>query len=309
VISAFSFIFLFHNNLFVMTYVLRRFDPWGSPLCTCPPKYSLSPYTGCGHACRYCYITSYIRDGFNPRVKEKFLLHLRRDLVKADLSLPISIANSSDPYTPPEGVLKVTREALRMLLSFDAGVIIITKSNLVVRDLDILCRGRFTVSFTITTLDDSLARVLEPYAPPPSMRVEALRVLCKAGVPCSVRIDPIIPGVNDDFDSIKRIVSLVAELGVKHIVSSTYKAKPDNFNRILEAFPGKADLFKRLYLEGGVKIGGVRYMGEKLRYSYMKMVRGLADDYGLTFSTCREGFRDLQSSETCDGTHLIPKRG
>jgi DNA repair photolyase len=58
---------------------------------------------------------------------------------------------------------------------------------------------------------------------------EALKVLCKSGISCSVGIDPIIPGVNDDFDSIKRIVSLVAELVVKHIVSSTYKAKPDNF--------------------------------------------------------------------------------
>jgi hypothetical protein len=58
---------------------------------------------------------------------------------------------------------------------------------------------------------------------------EALKVLCKSGISCSVGIDPIIPGVNDDFDSIKRIVSLAAELVVKHIVPSTYKAKPDNF--------------------------------------------------------------------------------
>ncbi|MEM3166612.1 MAG: radical SAM protein, partial [Candidatus Methanomethylicia archaeon] len=66
-----------------MPYVLSRFDPWNFPLCTCPGKYNLSPYTGCGHGCRYCYITSYVHDGFKPRVKDKFLLFLRRDLVKA----------------------------------------------------------------------------------------------------------------------------------------------------------------------------------------------------------------------------------
>ncbi|MEM2813878.1 MAG: radical SAM protein [Candidatus Methanomethylicia archaeon] len=290
-----------------MPYVLRRFDPWNFPLCTCPGKYSLSPYTGCSHGCSYCYITSYIHNGFKPRVKEKFLLFLRRDLVKADLSLPISIANSSDPYTPPEGKLCLTRETLKLLKSFNAGVILITKSNLIVRDLDILCKGRFTVSITITTLNISSAHRLEPYAPSPIARLEALKVLCKAGIPCSVRIDPIIPGINDDFNGIVEIVSRVAEIGVKHVVSSTYKAKPDNFNRVLESFPEKADLLKDLYLKSGSKIGGVRYMPEKFRFEIMRMVKGVVDEYGLTFSTCREGFRNLQTSETCDGTHLIPK--
>lgn len=288
-----------------MPYVLRKFDPWSFPLCTCPDKYSLSPYTGCGHGCRYCYITSYVHDGFKPRVKEKFLLFLRRDLVKADLSIPISIANSSDPYTPPEGKLSLTRETLKLLRSFNAKVILITKSNLIVRDLDILCKGNFTVSITITTLNDSLARRLEPYAPLPSARIEALKVLCKSGVPCSVRIDPIIPGVNDDFNGIVEIVSRVAKIDVKHVVSSTYKAKSDNFSRILESFPEKAELLKDLYLKFGCKIGGVRYMPEKFRFEIMRMVKEVVDEYGLTFSTCREGFRNLQTSETCDGTHLI----
>ncbi|MEM2136748.1 MAG: radical SAM protein [Candidatus Methanomethylicia archaeon] len=290
-----------------MVYVLRRFDPWNFPLCTCPDKYSLSPYTGCGHGCCYCYITSYVHDAFKPRVKDKFILFLRRDLIRADLSLPISIANSSDPYTPPEGKLYLTREALKLLKSFNAKVIIITKSNLIIRDLDILCKGKFTVSITITTLNDSLASRLEPHAPLPSARIDALKVLCKANIPCSVRIDPIIPGVNDDLNGIIEIVSRVASIGVKHVVSSTYKAKPDNFTRILESIPEKAELLKSLYLKSGSKIGGVRYMSEKFRFEIMKMVKEVADEYGLTFSTCREGFKNLQSSETCDGTHLIPK--
>lgn len=291
-----------------MPYVLHRFDPWSSPLCTCPPKYSLSPYTGCGHRCRYCYITSYIRDGFNPRVKENFLAKLRSDLRKANPSIPISIANSSDPYTPPEAKIRLTRETLRLLASLGVKTIVLTKSDLVVRDKDILRRGRFTVSITVTTLDEGKAAALEPNAPPPKLRIEALRILSESGIPCSARIDPIIPGFNDDPTEICMLVAALAEARVKHIAASTYKAKLDNFRRVLTALPSKDKLLRRLYFEEGVKISGVRYLPKKLRFELMKMVREYVDAYGLTFSSCREGFSNLQTSATCDGTHLIPSK-
>jgi DNA repair photolyase len=289
-----------------MPYVLHIFDPWKSPLCTCPTKYSLSPYTGCGHACRYCYITSYIRNAFNPRTKKNFLYYLKKDLAKANLSIPISISNSSDPYTPPEDKIQLTREALKLISSFNAKAIIITKSSLVVRDLDILRKGKFTVSMSITTLNNEISQKLEPHASLPYMRINALKNLCREKIPCSIRIDPIIPEINDDYNSIREIVSLAAEIGIDHIVSSTYKAKSDNFKRLLMAFPNKSEILRTLYIDEGVKIGRIRYLNEKIRFNYMKMIKELADEFGLTFSTCREGFKYLHTSKTCDGTHLIP---
>ncbi|MEM2739955.1 MAG: radical SAM protein [Candidatus Bathyarchaeia archaeon] len=287
-------------------YVLKLFDPWRSPMCTCPPKYSLSPYTGCGHMCRYCYITSYVKDGFKPRVKERFISKLLLDLRNEDLSIPISISNSSDPYTPQEYELKITREALRILASTGCRVIILTKSDMVVRDIDILRRGMFTVSITITTIDDRIASILEPYAPPPPSRIRALKMLTDAGIPCSARIDPIIPGVNDDPRTLAKLIGRLAEAGVKHIASSTYKVKPDNFRRIVEALSEKSMLLRKLYYDEGSIIHGVRYMPSKLRLDYMRMIKETVEAYGMTFSSCREGFCELQSSPTCDGTHLIP---
>ncbi|MDW8062094.1 MAG: radical SAM protein [Nitrososphaerota archaeon] len=274
-------------------------------MCTCPPKYSLSPYTGCGHMCRYCYITSYVRYGFKPRVKDRFISKLLLDLRNADLSIPVSISNSSDPYTPEESTLKVTREVLRILASTGCKVIVLTKSSMVVRDIDILRRGIFTVSITITTLDDGIAEILEPYAPPPSSRIKALKMLSDAGIPCSARIDPIIPGINDDSKALAKLIGKLAEAGVKHIASSTYKAKPDNFRRLIETLPERSALLRRLYYEEGSIIHGVRYMPSRLRLDYMRMVKEVVEAYGITFSSCREGFRELQSSPTCDGTHLI----
>ncbi len=96
--------------------VVRPFDPWQNPLCTCPFKYGLNPYTGCGHGCLYCYITSYIPNAFNPRPKEGLLEKVRRDLEKIPRGAVVALSNSSDPYTPPEAQLGLTRRVLQTLL-------------------------------------------------------------------------------------------------------------------------------------------------------------------------------------------------
>ena len=105
---------------------------------------------------------------------------------------------------------------------------IITKSNLVARDDDLLSSVPATVALTITTDDDMIARIIEPNAPIPSQRIRAAQDLLKAGVPVSVRIDPIIPHVNDQP---QKLIKTLADIGVKHITCSTYKAKPDNWGQ------------------------------------------------------------------------------
>ncbi|MBI5253313.1 MAG: radical SAM protein, partial [Euryarchaeota archaeon] len=81
---------------------ITYFDPWRDPLCTCPRKYSLNPYTGCEHRCVYCYITSYIPRGFECRIKKNLLGEVKRDRKKLNKKIPISMSNSSDPYTTME---------------------------------------------------------------------------------------------------------------------------------------------------------------------------------------------------------------
>lgn len=287
--------------------MLRPFDPWRSALCTCPPKYSLSPYTGCDHRCLYCYITAYIPHAFRCRPKRDFIKRLLRDLRRARLDWPVSISSSSDPYTGLEGEMGLTRVALRALLRRGFRVLLVTKSDLVVRDLDLIRRGNCSVSMTVTTLDARIASRLEPGAPSPERRARAIRKLTAGGVPCSARIDPIIPGVNDrDLD---RVVRALADAGVKHLVSSTFKAKADSLARVTSAFPGLREELVRLYRHGGgVRSGGAWYLPVKLRMEILKAVREAAEAFGVTFAVCREGLERLNAAETCDGTHLIPSR-
>ncbi len=288
--------------------VVRPFDPWGNPLCTCPFKYGLNPYTGCGHGCLYCYITSYIPDAFNPRPKEDLLDKVRRDLEKIPKGAVVSLSNSSDPYTPPEARLGLTRRVLQMLLERGYKVLIVTKSPLVLRDLDIFQRhrGRVAVQITITTLREELASVLEPRAPLPAGRLDAVRRLSEAGVPVTVRLDPLIPLLNDDVDNIEEVVSKAAEAGAKHLVASTYKAKRDNFARLAKAFPDKALTWRRMYFQEGQYFHGQWYAPREYRRRILALVAEYARRHGLQFNICREEFADLNTPGAhCDGSHLL----
>jgi len=287
---------------------MTEFDPWGDPLCTCPRKFSLSPYVGCSHSCAYCYITSYIPDGFRCREKARFLARLEVDLARLKPGSLISMSNSSDPYQPIEAERGLTRSALERILPLGHRVLLITKSDLVVRDADLIARGNCSVSISISTLDDRIARRLEPLAPRPSARLGALRALSSKGIPCSIRVDPIIPGINDDPGALDGLISTAAEAGCGHVIASTYKAKWDNLARVLRAFPELAKGLRRLYAEEGEAVGGKRYLPRALRFDILRAVKGIAEGRGLTFSTCREGFPELLGAGSCDGSHLIPLR-
>ncbi|MDR2203565.1 MAG: radical SAM protein, partial [Nitrososphaerota archaeon] len=150
--------------------LISRFDPWQSGLCTCPQKLTFNPYTGCDHNCLYCYASNYIM-GFNEcKPKNGLLERLRRDASKLRGEV-ISLSNSSDPYPKIEQYTGLTRKCLEILVESNCRIQIITKSNLVVRDDDLLKQVPSTVAFTITTDDDVLAKILEPNAPLPSQRL------------------------------------------------------------------------------------------------------------------------------------------
>jgi DNA repair photolyase len=179
----------------------------------------------------------------------------------------ISISNSSDPYPKAEATEGLTRRCLEILVENNCKIQIITKSNLVTRDDDLLTKVPSTIALTITTDDVNLAKILEPFAPSPSQRIRAAQDLIKAGIPVSVRIDPIIPHVNDQPH---RIIKILSDIGVKHITCSTYKAKADNWMRLAIAMPQMVEKLKQLYFVQGEKIGGSAFLPKELRYKTLK---------------------------------------
>ena len=282
--------------------LISSFDPWHSGLCTCPPKLTFNPYTGCDHQCVYCYASSYIPSFSDCRPKKDLLAALKREAAKLN-GETISIANSSDPYPRAEASTGLTRRCLEILAESNCKIQIITKSNLVVRDDDLLSKIPSTVAFTVTTDDDDIAKLIEPHAPLPSQRLRAAQDLIKKGIPVSVRIDPIIPLVNDQP---QKLIADLASIGVKHLTCSTYKAKPDNWMRLSQAMPKVAEKLKPLYFQQGEKIGGNTLLPKELRFRLLKSVRDLAVANGMKFGVCREGLAELNTAP-CDGSWLMPK--
>lgn len=284
--------------------ILKPFDPWNSTQCTCPAKLSLNPYTGCPHGCLYCYATSYIPHFQEPKPKADLEKRLRRETLKAKPGSLVTMSSSSDPYPNMERDLQITRGCLEILKSRGLKVQVVTKSDLVCRDADLLREMESSVSITITTIMEDLARILEPGAPSAKRRLEAIRILRQKGVPVFARIDPIIPGINDS--EIEDLVFAVCEAGAQHITSSTYKARPDNWRRICSAFPSQAKSLKAIF-EKGCRVGGSRYMPMMIRESLMLKVEMAALKNGVTFASCREGLA-TQSGVLCDGSHLMGER-
>jgi DNA repair photolyase len=283
--------------------VITPFDPWKSKLCTCPFKYSFSPYVGCYHGCLYCYASSYIPRFSEVRVKKDVIKQLNKEISKIKQNKYVTIANSNDPYQPIEEKLKLTREALKIFSSHEFKIMIVTKSSLVLRDLDILKKSRAAVSITITTLDENKAKRLEPNAPSPEKRLKAIKILSENNIPTIARIDPIIPLINDE--EIDNLVKSVAEAGANHIVSSTYKVKLDSWKRMEKEFPAEMEKLKYLYFGKGERINGYYYLPKEYRYKLMKKVWENTKKFNITFAACREGFLNLNSAKTCDGSHLI----
>src|SRR6267378_1533666 len=188
---------------------------------------SINPYRGCEHGCVYCYARpTHAYLGLSPGLDFESKLFAKPDaprLLERELSEPnysprmIAIGTNTDAYQPIERQHQVMRRILEVLERFGHPVGIVTKSALVLRDLDILSRmaqrNLVKVALSVTTLDPKLARVMEPRAATPSRRLEALRQLTAAGVPASVMVAPVIPALNDA--EIERILDAAAAIGVK----------------------------------------------------------------------------------------------
>jgi DNA repair photolyase len=189
---------------------------------------SINPYRGCEHGCVYCFARpTHAYLGLSPGLDFESKLFMKPnapELLERELSAPgyvpklIAIGTNTDPYQPIERRYKIMRRILEVLDSAGHPVGIVTKSALVLRDLDILARmakrDLVKVALSVTTLDPQLARTMEPRAATPPRRLDALRQLVKAGVPATAMVAPVIPALNDD--EIERILEAVAAAGVRH---------------------------------------------------------------------------------------------
>ena len=189
---------------------------------------SINPYRGCEHGCVYCFARpTHAYLGLSPGLDFESKLFMKPnapELLERELSAPgyaprtIAIGTNTDPYQPIERDMKIMRGILEVLERAGHPVGIVTKSALVLRDLDILARlaerNLVKVAISVTTLDAKLARTMEPRASTPQRRLDALRQLVKAGIPTSTLVAPVIPAINDA--EIERILDAVAATGVRH---------------------------------------------------------------------------------------------
>ncbi len=205
-----------------------------------PFDWTINPYRGCEFACKYCYARythefMEMRDGadFEQKiyVKQHAANLLRQELRHVKPGEDIAIGTATDPYQPAERRFEVTRTILEELSRHQGLEIgLITKGNLILRDLDLLKQisqnNRLFVNLTITTLNVELARILEPRAPRPDLRMDTVRKLNQAGIVTGVSCSPVIPGITDAPKDLEALVRAIAAAGGKHVFANPLFLKP-----------------------------------------------------------------------------------
>lgn len=218
-------------------------------------------YRGCLHGCIYCDSRSLCYQMGHPfediEVKENALVLLEKALISKRKRCMIGTGSMTDPYIPIEKELQLTRGALELIYDHGFGATVLTKSTLVLRDLELLAKinaqSKAVVQMTLTTQDDALCRILEPNVAVTSERVAALKAFRDAGVPTIVWLDPILPFLNDTRENIEGILESCIEAGVKGILCFSMgltlrDGNREYFYRQLDRhFPGLKEQYIRTY--------------------------------------------------------------
>ena len=218
-------------------------------------------YRGCRHGCIYCDSRSACYRMEHPfediEVKQNALTLLEDALRRKRRPCMIATGSMSDPYTPPEEELRYTRRALELILQYGFGITLLTKSSLVLRDLDLLQRinsqTKCVVQMTLTTWEESLCRILEPNVSTTTERFAALMKLKEAGIPTVVWLCPILPFLNDTAENINRLLDCCEQAGVRGIVQfgmgvTLRQGNREYFYRQLDRhFPGLKERYISTY--------------------------------------------------------------
>ena len=259
-----------------------------------PFRWSLNPYRGCTHSCHYCYARAthpYL--GFNAdedfatkivvktNMPEVLLQELRR---RSWARERVAIGTATDAYQPCEGRYRLTRRCLEALRDAATPVSIVTKSTLILRDLELLAElaqgPGATVYFTITTLDPDLWRLIEPGTPPPHKRLAVLQRLVNAGIPCGVFLAPILPGITDSVASIAAVAAAAKDHGAVSFGSAVLRLAPDvkqhYFSFVAETFPDLLPRYERAY--AGTNIASDYQTAIERRLARVREHFGFAED-------------------------------
>lgn len=231
-----------------------------------PFTWAINPYRGCEFACKYCYarytheFMEMTDEDFERKifVKQHAANLLRQELRKVKTGEEIAIGTATDPYQPAERRYQITRAILEEFArhrGFEIGIV--TKSNLVLRDAELLREiarhNRVFVNVTITTVDTELARILEPRAPRPDLRLEAVRQLNLAGVAAGVICAPVLPGITDNPRDLEALVEAAARAGAKSIFANPLFLKPCSASIFLpfleKEFPHLVESYRERYAQ------------------------------------------------------------
>jgi DNA repair photolyase len=223
-------------------------------------KYNMNLYRGCQHGCIYCDSRSscYGIENFEEiQYKENALELLKKELKGKRVKGTIGTGSMHDPYMPIEKELQLTRSALEIIKRHQFPVHVLTKSTLVLRDIDLLkeiSKVYAAISITITTADDKLASIIEPYAPKPSERFAAIKELSDHGLYTGILLMPILPFINDNEENIRDIVYKAKEAGARYIlpwmgVTLRDRQKAYFFKKLDKDFPGLRDVYIKNYGE------------------------------------------------------------
>jgi len=269
--------------------------------CTCLPKYNLNTYLGsCAHACIYCYAVKFpsFIGPTSPRLK--LLDQIENMARNTQRKLPVMMSDCTDPYQPLEKENKITRRCTEVLTKNGFPLLIVTKSDLVTRDLDVFKETPTVVSITVTTLREDVANFIEPHAPSPDRRISALQKVADKGISAVARIDPIIPTINDDENYFERLVSTLADIDVKQVTIATMKPVKGFFSTLKQLNPEVYERVFQLYADGKWVVG-YKYLPQERRRRLLEKLRPIVLKHELGFASCREGFPQF-NTVLCDGT-------
>jgi DNA repair photolyase len=213
-----------------------------------PFAWSLNPYMGCAHRCTFCYVRAFElraerpsddRYGRSIRVKVNVADVLRGELARSSWDgSEIVIGAATDPYQPAEGRYRLTRACIDVLGAYANPFAIITRGPLIVRDTDVLSeaavRAPVSVTFSVPTLDEDVWRTTEPGTSPPRQRLRALAVLANAGIRTAVGMAPILPGLSDHPEGLRRVVAAAREAGACGIWANLLHLRPGTREHFLE---------------------------------------------------------------------------
>jgi DNA repair photolyase len=273
-----------------------------------PFEWSLNPYRGCEFGCRYCYARythefMELRDSadFEDKIYAKSNLGpiLKRELKRMDATGGIAIGTATDPYQPAERRFRRTRAALEVFAEQSGlSISITTKSDLVKRDIallrEIAKRNSISVNMTITTLDAELARLLEPRAPRPDLRLNAVREIADAGIPVGVFPNPIMPLITDQERRLDRLAKTARDHGATYFGGGVLFLMPCS-RRVF--FPFVETHFPHLLRRYRERYESAAYLKGPYRETIRERIAAISDRYGLKSSPPNRDFTAMEERQ------------